>query len=457
MKTVLLYNPISGTGHFDSWCALFARLLAKEGWRVIIVAPQGAVIRPLFSSADQNEGQGIQIFDREVKISRRLWTVIPGFEDLVGRLLAFLRSAAQVPTNPEKAPQDKMVSTLGVQTVTSVARRLKRFVARRCGYLLEYFVSPRLRIDPTNPAIFARDLVYVQRLLGHKIDIVLNMYIDCYRDDLELWNKFSRLWPQGCCAIHIDINNTLPERHYMGSQKVNTVFFINEDFVNPYEIATNKIISQDAERFVWIPDVATAMLPLRGSVLIDEILERAHLRKIVFLGGAIGGTKNLSTWYKTLELAPPETWFFLQVGAIDTTTLSPEDLTELARVRKLNPENILILDQHIEAEAEFNAFINCCNVVWGVYRNFDRSSNILGKAAVFEKPIVVSDRYLLGERVRQAGIGIATDEENPRTILMAMTQLIEQPIATNFYAAYAQKYGEESLAAILDRTLSERT
>jgi hypothetical protein len=457
LKTILLYNPISGTGHFDSWCALFARLLAKKGWRVVIVTPEAGVIRKLLSASAQADVEKIQILDRERKISKRLWLDLPWFEDLIGRLLAFLRAAGQVPSYPDAVSKNQALSKLDIQSAISFTKRVARFIARKGAHTLEYFVTPRLRIDPTNPVVFGRDLVFAQRLIRQNIDVVLNMYVDCYRDELGLWIKFSQLWPKGCCAIHIDINNTLLKRHYMGNKKVDTVLYINEDFASPHEVTINPTISQEAERFIWIPDVATEVLPEKRSTLIDEVFERARSRSIVFLGGAIGGTKNLSTWYKTLELASAEKWFFLQVGAIDKTTLSSEDLYELARVEARNPENLLILDRHIEAEAEFNAFVTCCDIVWGIYRNFDRSSNILGKAAVFEKPIVVSDKYLLGQRVRQAEIGIATDEDNPSEILKAMTQLIEQPVPTICYGAYTTKYGSESLAAILDRTFSERT
>ena len=36
---VLIYNPISGHGHLDSWTALFVAALLGAGWRVNIATP----------------------------------------------------------------------------------------------------------------------------------------------------------------------------------------------------------------------------------------------------------------------------------------------------------------------------------------------------------------------------------------------------------------------------------
>lgn len=41
---VLIYNPISGHGHLDSWNAIFVSLLLDRGWKVLALTPDAQAL-----------------------------------------------------------------------------------------------------------------------------------------------------------------------------------------------------------------------------------------------------------------------------------------------------------------------------------------------------------------------------------------------------------------------------
>jgi hypothetical protein len=339
----------------------------------------------------------------------------------------------------------------GGPAIANFCRRSLSYLGRKLGQFIEQVFLPRLRIDAVNPAQFVVDLMLAVRHLGYKPDVVLNMYLDCYSDDVDKWGRLANFQPKMYSGIHLDINNTLKSKGYEGKSRMGTIFYINEDLLPP-DVSANKPNKSVTSSYVWIPDVATNVTPTLRSQLVTDVLSRARDRKIVFLGGAIGGTKNLAAWYQTIALADKDYWFFLQVGVLDRLTLSLEDEQELDRFNTASPENVMVLNQYVDSEREFNELVSICDVVWALYRNFDRSSNILGKAAAFKKPAVVSQNYLLGNRVKEFGIGISTSENNPVEILAAITTLAQTPLPMKNYERYSQVHGTQALAKILKTT-----
>ena len=79
---------------------------------------------------------------------------------------------------------------------------------------------------------------------------------------------------------------------------------------------------------------------------------------------------------------------------------------------------------------------------------------MLGKAAAFEKPILVADNYLLGRRVGKYGIGRAVPEHDSRQMLAAAIDLLNNPVPAENFANYRADFSvdkmRETLIAFLD-------
>jgi hypothetical protein len=67
----------------------------------------------------------------------------------------------------------------------------------------------------------------------------------------------------------------------------------------------------------------------------------------------------------------------------------------------------------------------------------------LTEALIFEKPIVVSDAYCMGERVRKYGLGATVAEDSVPQCIAAIRQLCDQLARDGrIPAAGYQEYGE---------------
>jgi len=76
VPTILIYNPISGHGHLDSWNALFVSLLLKAKWRVIAATPDKADLIARLEIKGQADAPNLQVLDWAVSprtLSERVW------------------------------------------------------------------------------------------------------------------------------------------------------------------------------------------------------------------------------------------------------------------------------------------------------------------------------------------------------------------------------------------------
>jgi hypothetical protein len=204
--------------------------------------------------------------------------------------------------------------------------------------------------------------------------------------------------------------------------------------------------------FEYLPDVTDTNLPVTESSFAIDITRRAAGRKIVFMGGTIGNKKNLSQWYKLISQANSAEWFFVQIGEVHEQTLDSEDHSAYRRALLTPPENLLIHAQYLPDERTFNEVIALSDIIFAVYRKFGISSNMPGKAAAFEKPILVAEGYLMGGRVNKYQIGLTVPEDDAAKMLQALTALA-QPLAKRsialpeHFAAYRQDFSHEALKA----------
>jgi hypothetical protein len=199
------------------------------------------------------------------------------------------------------------------------------------------------------------------------------------------------------------------------------------------------------KKLAYLPDITEYMMPAAPSDLLKKIQKRAAGRRMIFMGGSIGSQKNLARWLELIEMAGSCPWYFVQIGKINRVTLGAEDKAALDRAVIMRPENLFIMDQYIPDERIFNEIIAAASVIFAVYQNFPGSSNMLSKAAHFHRPILVSNGYLMGKRVKQYGIGLAVDETRSTEMLDGLRHLMENQIPAENFARYSQEYSQDIL------------
>ena len=445
-KCVLLYNPISGTGHFDSWCELFAGALLSCGWRVHVITPDGTLIEHRLRQAYPSARDALFVYDR----ASVLRGPIP-CESPIGALHSAALSALQRRHHRLPSGAQSAVIRAGRRVFDGLIRptlRVLNFLLRSIDAATHGLFNQRLDISNTSPLAFAHDVNLVAACARLPKPVVLNLYVDLYSADDAQWRKFGATMRHPWAGLNIDLANSLPTGLLGASQTLKALLYINEDTVDFPACPSQRL------EYAWIPDVANDDLPEGRTELASEILRRAAGRKIVFLGGAIGGTKNLSTWYQAIRLADPARWYFIQIGAVNQSTLTTSDRLYLQQTMTAYPENLLIQDRYLPDERAFNELVAISDVVWGLYRDFDRSSNVLGKAAVFRRPVIVSNRFLMGKRVGDYGIGAAIAEDAPEAVVAALDELCASPIEASCFERYIQDFGYPALSRRLDETLT---
>lgn len=407
-KTILVLNPISGRGHFDSWNTMVIRCLVGLKWRVLAVTPNIPLLK--------------------VTLPEQI-VLSPDFK------------AIQLQTPKAFYLRPKEIYLY----LKNRSRPLRhRFGIRR----RQQSVHAKRESAGISPIQLAYQIRTAARRATWKPDLVLNLYLDTYSADWASWKTFEEICSIPWTGLHISPNNEPSEgwnflQHYRGT------LYLNKELAKEHQQYFPK------KRFAWLPDVAETSLPQTLQPLTAEILNRAKKRKIIFLGGTIGGQKNLARWYDLINLADSSKYYFVQVGEIIRSTLSYEDCVQLDKFLHSPPENLFIWDQYLPEESTFNQIVSFSSVIFAVYRNFQNSSNMPAKAASFSRPILVSNRFMIGRVVTRYGIGRAVDEEDAVAMYEAILALTDQPPANDNYVAFNFDYSERKFGLLLSQHLTE--
>jgi glycosyltransferase involved in cell wall biosynthesis len=116
---------------------------------------------------------------------------------------------------------------------------------------------------------------------------------------------------------------------------------------------------------------------------------------------------------------------FAFIGQVDWPGYDPEEQNLISMAIERCP-NVYAHFSRIRDEGTFNACIRVCDVIFAAYLNFADSSGILSKAAVFERPIIVSEGFVMAERVRKYHLGEVIPGGDVEAASRAIRKLLKQ-------------------------------
>ncbi len=427
---ILVYNPISNEGHLDSWHVLFIQMLRSEGWKVIAVSKESLALKAKLVA------KGLELSDNLI-----VYPSAPPARTLrsqVRRISEGLRIQGDLlrhQSNSKSSYRFLMRAiVLSACTAMNGAERLYRRFKKRGVRRREVEQVTESVVHPTE---FSQTLNEVILHYPGQVSVVLNMYMDMYRVDTDAWKDFQLVEEIPWFGVCITPSAESPPAYYrLGDFK--GAFFLDELICARYQSLL------PSKSFEYMPDIADTDLPSHRTSLVSEILRRAAGRKVVFMGGSIGKQKNLVAWYALIREADSSKWYFVQIGRINRNNLTPLDKTVLNSALAEPIENLMIYPDYLADEREFNEIISVADVIFAVYRDFRRSSNMLSKAAYFEKPILVSDAHLMGERVRRYKIGVAVKEDNAASIYAGLNLLNANPVASQNFEVYRRDFNVQN-------------
>jgi hypothetical protein len=177
---------------------------------------------------------------------------------------------------------------------------------------------------------------------------------------------------------------------------------------------------------VVFPDFTDERLP--GSQVSSQLAERLRAfaagRPVVGLFGHLQRSKGLTTFCSLAQDTTLAECCFAIVGEIDWLDFAPDERQRLQRCLAECP-NVWTHLARVPDEPQLNALIAQCTVLFAGYINFPHSSNILTKAAVLHKPIVVSEGLLMAERVRRFRLGEITPQDDAESAAAAILRIAQ--------------------------------
>lgn len=387
-----MYNPISGHGHLDSWNAMFVSILLDAGWRVNALTPDAQDLIRRLKSKNQAFLERLHILD---------WNVLR--PSIAQRVFGRLQRMFGIQTRKQDDTKD---------------------------------LDPRF-LDPLE---FARRINASIKKCKWQPSLVFNMYMDMYPSEGARWLQFEGLNKLPWAGIRFVPTPEHAEIYYKQSA-LKGMCFLDENVCEQAQQAMPQKV------FGYLPDITENALPLTESALVREIKDKASGRKIIFMGGTIGGNKNLASWYQLINQADAREFYFVQIGEMFEDTLTSDDVLELAKIKNQCPENLYIKIEYLPDEAMFNEVIRASDIIFAVYRNFKISSNMPGKAAAFNKPILVAEGYLMGDRVSKYRIGLTAAENDLGAMMRAISALANTSESmTSQFEAYLRDFSIRALS-----------
>jgi hypothetical protein len=211
-----------------------------------------------------------------------------------------------------------------------------------------------------------------------------------------------------------------PERIFRGSQ-CKGLAILDEGIASQVADVTGKPV-------VVLPDLPDERLPaqaVEGS-LGHRLSCCAGGSTIVGLFGYLQPSKGLIPLLQASQHPSLSNVCFAFGGETCWPLFSSHESRTICNVltRSANTWNHLM---RIPEEEQLNSALSVCDVLYAAYLDFPHSSGIVAKAAAFKKPLIVSDGYLMAERVRRFRMGEVVPEGNVEAIVNAIAKLTTNP------------------------------
>lgn len=182
----------------------------------------------------------------------------------------------------------------------------------------------------------------------------------------------------------------------------------------------------DGKPVITFPDFTDTSPPDLSFPSARQIKERAKGSKIIGLLGGLGKRKGILTLLEVAQQTRKENYFFVFAGQLAEHTFTKQELTNIRNLVYSDLSNCFFNFERIPDEGSFNALVNECDILFAAYEQFPHSSNILTKAAIMEKPVIVSKKFCMAERVEKFKLGLSINEGNVLQCIEAIRNICIQ-------------------------------
>jgi glycosyltransferase involved in cell wall biosynthesis len=173
---------------------------------------------------------------------------------------------------------------------------------------------------------------------------------------------------------------------------------------------------------VALPDLTDERPAVSAAdrLLGGRLKQFAAGRPIVGLFGHLQRSKGIQPFLEAARQTDPAEICFALAGEVNWAAAGDTKKIQLALAECPHLWNHLA---RIPGEPRLNDLLSVCDVLCAAYVDFPHSSGIQTKAAVLEKPLIVSDGYLMAERTRRFNLGEVVPQENTGALLAAISKI----------------------------------
>lgn len=293
---------------------------------------------------------------------------------------------------------------------------------------IEFEMPPTPRIRPVSwrPAFqawlfgsrFRRGLSEMERALGRPFDLVFYPgFFDWEQNYLQRLIRAKRR-PWAGLIVHARSPGTptgITLADLLRHPCSRAIAVVDEEFAPIIEQTLHKpvVVLPDITDENWQPE----------HPLEKRFRRFAGTDKLVLCIGHLRPDKGVGTLAQVAVGQPVNGLAFAFVGEIDWW-MDAKTRAFLEHAMIAAPSAMFHLNRVPEGPP-YNAILRACDVIFAAYRDFPNSSNSLTKAAVFEKPLIVSEGHLLAKRVREYRMGEIVPQDDPKATLDAIRRITD--------------------------------
>ena len=309
-----------------------------------------------------------------------------------------------------------------------------------------------------------KQLKAIEKQHKHKIDLVFLNFLDIYLANfLHPWlidRAFSYSWAGlyfHPWHMRLQKENLNPHPSIseidtaLMSKKCKAIVIHDEGIIPDYNQRLDK------QKAILFPEIADGTPPNPNMELVKTIKTRANGRTVVGLVGFVH-YKGLNTLIKVAKKASADDFFFVFIGRWtqnETQYYTPERKKEADDFFNDPPENVFIHLNFVKEGADFNAVFSSFDIPFLVYDDFPSSSNNLTKAAIFDKLVIASKGFCVGDDVERYALGVTIEQGNVQESIEALYQLKTQahslkPRFEEYKMIHSKKMLEEKFLELID-------
>ena len=270
--------------------------------------------------------------------------------------------------------------------------------------------------------------------LGEKPDLVFFAMLDYYLSKWISPSQISQIFPYQWSGLYFyprhlrlatsqqgKVDGSWQPDNLLNSSLCQSVALLDEGVV---EKLSQRIASKP---IVVFPDITNEAEPDSEYYLVKELKEKAKGRKIIGLFGTLDKRKGILTLLSAAEKLKEKEYFFILAGKLWLSTFSFQEQKLLKKIIKSSPSNCLFyLDSFIPDGGKMNGLLSACDILMLAYEKFPHSSNMLIKAAILQKQVVVSEGYCMAERTNKYRLGLTIPEGDVLELIRAIEYMSQK-------------------------------